>query len=77
MRTMLIGLSLAAATALLYCQSAAAFPIDAGALQRSAAAVYGLHQAQYSERRGRRTITKCYRDFVISRYVCHTYPRGW
>jgi len=31
-------------------------------------------QAQYSEHRvGKNKIVKCYRDFVVGKYVCHTY----
>jgi hypothetical protein len=31
-------------------------------------------QAQYSEHRaGKGKIVKCYRDFVIGKYACHTY----
>jgi hypothetical protein len=32
--------------------------------------------AQYAEHNGRHHTTKCYREFVIGHYVCHTY-RNW
>jgi hypothetical protein len=74
MRTTLAALSLAAGLGLIACQNAAAFPVAAGAIEQSATAATVVQQTQYAHRRGR--ITKCYRDFVIGRYRCHTY-RSW
>jgi hypothetical protein len=43
------------------------------------AAILGLAfcqsaQAQYSEHRvGKHKVVKCYRDFIIGKYRCHTY----
>ncbi len=76
MRTTLAALSVAAGLGLVCCQSAAAFPVAAGAIQASATAASGLERTQYTERRGRHRITKCYRDFVVGTYACHTY-RSW
>ncbi len=76
MRTTLAALGLVAGLGVITCQSAAALPVDASAIQQAAAVTSSVQQAQYAERRGRGTITKCYRDFVIGRYSCHTY-RAW
>lgn len=73
MRTTLAALSFAAGLGVITCQSAAALPIDAGAIQQAAVAGSNVQQVQYAERRRRGTITKCYRDFVIGTYSCHTY----
>ena len=80
MRNTLAALSVAAGLAtglgLICCPSANAFPIGASAIGQSATSASAVQKAQYAERRGRRAITKCYRDFVIGRYRCHTY-RYW
>jgi hypothetical protein len=77
MRTTLAALGLVASRGVITCQSAAALLVDASAIQQAAAAATpSVQQAQYAERRGRGTITKCYRDFVIGRYSWHTY-RAW
>ncbi|MGC1778616.1 MAG: hypothetical protein WBB34_11760 [Xanthobacteraceae bacterium] len=76
MRTTLAALSLAAGLGLICCPSANAFPINASAIGQSATAASAVQKAQYAERRGRRTITKCYRDLIFGRYRCHTY-RNW
>ncbi len=76
MRITLAALGLVAGLGVITCQSAAALPVDASAIQQAAAVTSSVQQAQYAERRGRGTITKCYRDFVIGRYSCHTY-RAW
>jgi hypothetical protein len=76
MRTTLATLGFAAGLGIIACQSAAALPIAAGAIQQTATAASTVQQAQYAERRGRGTITKCYREFVVGNYVCHTY-RAW
>jgi hypothetical protein len=76
MRKTLVALGLAAGLGLIGCQSANAFPIDAGAIGQSAAVTSAVQKTQYAERRGRHYITKCYRDFVIGSYRCHSY-RYW
>ena len=76
MRTTLVALSFAAGLGVIACQSAQAVPIDAGAIQQAATAATTLQPAQYAERRGRGTITKCYREFVVGNYTCRTY-RTW
>jgi hypothetical protein len=76
MRMTLAALGFAAGLGIITCQSAAAMPIAPDAIQQMATATTGVQQAQYSERRGRHTTTKCYREFVVGNYVCHTY-RNW
>jgi hypothetical protein len=73
MRTTLAVLSLAVGLGFIACQSAAALPISAGAIQQAATAASSLERAQYAEHTGRHYITKCYRDFFIGRYTCHRY----
>ena len=73
MRTMLAGLGVAAVIGLLSCQGAAAFPAGAAALGASAGAAPTLQLAQYSERHTRHGVVKCYREFVVGRYVCRRY----
>jgi hypothetical protein len=76
MRTMLSALAFAAGLGVIACQSAAALPIAAGAIGQAATATTTVQQAQYAERRHKGTITKCYRDFVVGNYACHSY-RAW
>jgi len=76
MRTTLTALSLAAGLGVIACQSAAALPVAPEAIQQAATAASNVEQAQYAERRGRGTLTKCYREFVVGNYACHTY-RSW
>jgi cytochrome c5 len=73
MRTTLAALSLAAGLGIVTCQTAAALPVAPDAIQQTATATTAVQQAQYTERRGKGTITKCYRDFVVGSYSCHTY----
>jgi hypothetical protein len=73
MRTVLASLSLVAGIGLVFCQSAAAFPVGAGAIQQAATADSGIQHTQYAEHRGRHRITKCYREFVVGHYVCRRY----
>jgi hypothetical protein len=75
MRTTLAPLGLAAGLGIVASQSAVALPIDAGAVQQAATAVTSLQQAQYAEHH-RRATTKCYREFVVGKYVCRAY-RNW
>jgi len=74
MKKTLAALSLAAGVGLLYSQSANAVPASATAIQEAAAGASAVQQVQYSERRTRRGIVKCYRDLVIGPYRCHYYP---
>ena len=73
MRTTLAALSLAAAVGLICCGSAAAVPASAPALQEAVAAASPLAHAQYYERHTRHGVVKCYRQFVVGRYVCRRY----
>ena len=76
MRTTFAALAFAAGLGVIACQSAVALPVAAGALEQAATTATTVQLAQYAERRGRGTITKCYRDFVVGNYACHTY-RTW
>ena len=73
MRKMLVAFSFAAGVGLVYSQNARAVPADAAAVKEAATAASSLQQAQYSERRTRRGVVKCYRDLVIGPYRCHYY----
>jgi hypothetical protein len=73
MRTTLAALAFAAGFGVIACQSAAALPVAAGAIGQAATAATTVQPAQYAERRGKGTVTKCYRDFVVGNYACHTY----
>jgi hypothetical protein len=75
MRTTLAALSLAAGIGL-FCQSASALPIDANAIRQNASDASGVIHTQFAESRRGGRITKCYREFVIGSYVCHSY-RNW
>jgi hypothetical protein len=75
MRMTLAALSLAGVTSLICCGSAAAVPASAPAVKEAAAAVSPLAHAQYYERHTRHGVVKCYRQFVVGRYVCRRY--GW
>jgi hypothetical protein len=78
----------AAAIGLVWSGSASAVPGSAAVMNTAATGVSVVQEARYSKRRHhhgildyyqRRTrhgITKCYREFVIGRYVCRTY-RYW
>jgi hypothetical protein len=71
MRNLLVVLSFAAAVLVAYSQSAVAAPTNGAAVKAAAAAASPLQQAQYSERRTRHGVVKCYREFVIGPYRCH------
>lgn len=75
MRTMLAALSLAAATALICCQSAEAVPAATNTMKAAAMAASPLQQAQYREYRTRHYFVKCYRTLVFGPYHCHYFPR--
>ena len=72
MRTTLTALIVAAGIGLIGAGSAAAMPA-ATATKQAATDVSAIQEAQYSERRTRRGIRKCYREFIVGRYVCRTY----
>ena len=76
MKTTLAALAFAAGLGTIASQSAAALPVAAGAIEQTAMAATAVQTAQYAERRGKGTITKCYREFVVGNYACHTY-RTW
>lgn len=76
MHATLAALSLAAAVAVMCCGSAAAVPASAPAIKEAFAAASPLAHAQYYERHTRHGVVKCYRQFVVGRYVCHRY-RWW
>jgi hypothetical protein len=71
MRMTLAVLTFAASLGII--QTAAALPAAPDAIQRVATATSGVQQAQYAERRGKGNVTKCYRDFAVGAYGCHTY----
>ena len=73
MRKTLGVLCFAAGIGLIWCQDAAAFPADPTALKEVAKVVSTGQQVQYTEHHGRHHVTKCYREFVIGRYACHSY----
>ena len=72
------ALSLAAFTGRVCCESAGAVPASAPAMKAAAAdaaPAAPIEQAQYYERHTRHGVVKCYREFVVGRYVCRRY--GW
>jgi hypothetical protein len=74
MQKSLVVISFAAGIGLALCGSAAAAPAAPAAVQEAATAASMLQPAQYSERRTRRGMVKCYRDLLIGPYRCHYYP---
>ena len=72
----LSALAFAAGLGIVTCQTAVALQVAPDAIQQMTKATSAVQQAQYAERRGKGTITKCYRDFVVGAYSCHTY-RTW
>lgn len=70
MRTIIAALGVAAGLGLMLCQSASALPASGKAIQQSASAASPLEHVFYV-RRTRHGLVKCYREFVIGRYVCH------
>jgi hypothetical protein len=77
MRTTLSGLSLAGAIFLVCCRSAGAIPIDAAVMRGAATVPSPVQQVQFSARRTRHHVIKCYREFVVGPYVCHRFHRWW
>lgn len=76
MRKTLAVLCCTAGITLVWCQGAGAFPADATAIKEIARAASTEQRVQYAERHGRHHITKCYREFVVGGYACHSY-RNW
>ncbi len=74
MQKMLVALTFAVGVGLVCCQSASAAPANGTAVRDAAAATSPLQQAQYSERRTRHGVVKCYRTLVIGPYRCHYFP---
>jgi hypothetical protein len=70
MRAMVFALSLAAALGLMFYRSASALPANAGAIEQAASAASPVEHVQFYARRTRHGLVKCYREFVIGRYVC-------
>ncbi len=75
MRKILAASSLAAGIGLVCCQSAGAVPVSATAMKEAAPTAASVQPAQYYERHTRHGVVKCYREFVVGRYVCHRYHR--
>jgi len=77
MRATWTGLAFASALTLVCYQSAAAVPVDAGAMKRVATPISTVQEAQFYARPTRHGIVKCYREFVIGRPVCRHFYRWW
>lgn len=75
MRSKFALLSVAAGFALVCGGSAGAVPATTS-MTKAAMGVSPLQQAQYTERRTRYGVAKCYRDLIFGRYRCHYY-RDW
>jgi len=73
MRTAFAALSFAVGLGLICCQGAAALPAAPAPIGQSATAASPIQHTQYAERRTRRGIVKCYRDFIFGPYRCHYY----
>ena len=76
MRKILTAVSFAVGIGFVWCQDAGAFPADPAAMKEAATAASTVQQTQYAGHFGRHHATKCYREFVIGSYVCHSY-RYW
>jgi hypothetical protein len=74
MQKTLAAMSFAAAIGLVFCQSAGAVPGSAAGVNEAATVNSPLQQAQYTERRTRHGVVKCYRTLVIGPYRCHYFP---
>jgi len=68
------AMTFAAGIGLVCCQSAGAAPANGTAVRDAAIATSPLQWAQYTERKTRHGVVKCYRDLVIGPYRCHYYP---
>jgi hypothetical protein len=78
MRTALVALSFAAGS-LVWSQSAGAVPARPMEMNAAATATSSPEQTHFYARRTRHHgIMKCYHEFLIGPYVCHTFYRwGW
>jgi hypothetical protein len=70
MRTILPALGLAAGIGLMFCQNASALPVNAGAIGEAASVASPIEHVHFYERHTRHGLVKCYREFVVGRYVC-------
>jgi hypothetical protein len=70
MRTILPVLGLATGIGLMLCQNASALPANAGAIGETASVASPIEHVQFYERHTRHGLVKCYREFVVGRYVC-------
>jgi hypothetical protein len=79
MRTTLAALSFAAGFGLVWCQGAGAVPARPMEMMEAAAGTLVAEQPIFYARRTRHHgIMKCYHEFLIGPYVCHTFYRwGW
>jgi hypothetical protein len=59
MRKTLAAFAFAAGLGAIAGQSAAALPVAAGVIEQAATAAASVQPAQYAERRGKGTVTKC------------------
>jgi len=75
MRKTLNGLTIAGAVCLFCHQSAGAVSVDAAAIKSATMTAATVQQVQFSERRTRHRVVKCYRELVVGPYVCHTFYR--
>jgi predicted alpha/beta hydrolase len=76
MRTTLAALGFAAGIGLICCQSAGAFPADPSAMKEAVTAATTIDQVQYkpyAQKQNKKGFTKCYNEFVVGTYACHTY----
>jgi hypothetical protein len=76
MRRTLAALSFAAVFGVVGCHGAGAVPVNAAAMKEAATAASAVQEAFYM-RRTRYGIRKCYHEFVVGPYVCHTFRRWW
>ena len=77
MRTTLAALSFAAGIGIVLCQSAAAVPVSATTISKTATAASAFDQTIFYARRTRHGIRKCYHEFLIGPYVCRTFRYWW
>ena len=73
MRKTLLAAGLTAGVVALSCQNAGAVPANSVAIHEAATNASVVQQVQYSERRTRHGVVKCYRDLVVGPYRCHYY----
>jgi hypothetical protein len=77
MRTALVALGFAAGS-LVWSQCVGAVPAGPMEMKEAAAASSVVQEAFYIRRTRHHGIMKCYHEFLIGPYVCHTFYRwGW